>query len=146
VGRNVLHAAVREGWTRSTPAGQRDRAILETFCSTGMRRSELVNLQLDGLNRDSQLITVGQGKGRRDRVVPIGERASEWIERRATSQKTSSALRLEGLCHGGMHCNPSSRWKSRLQFILRNAKSSDWLDLPTRSLPPKLMVGVKRSA
>lgn len=65
----------------TTPAGLRDRAILETFYSTGMRRAELINLQLDDLNRGDQLIMIRQGKGRKDRVVPIGERALEWIEK-----------------------------------------------------------------
>jgi integrase/recombinase XerD len=65
----------------TTPVGLRDRAILETFYSTGMRRSELVALQLDDLNRDSRLVTIRQGKVRKDRVVPIGERALQWIER-----------------------------------------------------------------
>ena len=46
----------------TTPAGLRDRAILETFYSTGMRR-ELIKLQLDDLNRDDQLIMIRQGKG-----------------------------------------------------------------------------------
>ena len=65
----------------TTPSGQRDRAIIETFYSTGMRRAELINLQLDDLNRDDQLIMIRQGKGRKDRVVPIGQRALEWIEK-----------------------------------------------------------------
>jgi integrase/recombinase XerD len=65
----------------TTPSGLRDRAILETFYSTGMRRAELINLQLDDLNRDDQLIMIRQGKGRKDRVVPIGKRALQWIEK-----------------------------------------------------------------
>jgi len=63
----------------TTPAGLRDRAILETFYSTGMRRAELIGLQIDDLNRESGLIMIRQGKGRKDRVVPVGERALEWI-------------------------------------------------------------------
>ena len=46
-----------------------------------MRRAELIKLQLDDLNRDDQLIMIRQGKGRKDRVVPIGKRALEWIEK-----------------------------------------------------------------
>jgi len=65
----------------TTPSGLRDRAILETFYSTGMRRAELINLKLDDLNRESRTITIRQGKGRKDRVVPIGERAMEWIDK-----------------------------------------------------------------
>jgi len=64
----------------TTPSGLRDRAMLETFYSTGMRRAELIRLQLDDLNRDDGLVMIRQGKGRKDRVVPIGRRALQWIE------------------------------------------------------------------
>ena len=65
----------------TTPAGLRDRAILETFYSTGMRRSELIKLQLDDVNHEGRLVTIRQGKGRKDRVVPIGQRAMQWLEK-----------------------------------------------------------------
>jgi integrase/recombinase XerD len=64
-----------------TPSGLRDRAMMETFYSTAMRRSELIGLQLDDLNRESRVLTIRQGKGRKDRVVPIGRRALQWIEK-----------------------------------------------------------------
>lgn len=64
-----------------TPAGLRDRTIMETFYSTGMRRAELIALQLDDLNAESCVLTIRQGKGRKDRVVPIGRRALEWINK-----------------------------------------------------------------
>jgi integrase/recombinase XerD len=64
-----------------TPVGIRDRAILETFYSTGMRRTELVRLALSDLDWDRRLILIRQGKGRRDRVVPIGPRALAWVAR-----------------------------------------------------------------
>jgi len=63
----------------STPVGLRDRAILETFYSTGIRRGELVKLDIDDLNAASRLLMIRQGKGRKDRVVPIGVRALDWI-------------------------------------------------------------------
>jgi integrase/recombinase XerD len=65
----------------TTAIGLRDRSILETFYSTGMRRSELANLKLDDINHDGRLITIRQGKGRRDRVVPLGRRAMDWLEK-----------------------------------------------------------------
>ena len=61
------------------PLGLRDRAILETFYSTGMRRSELIHLSLYDLDRERSTIMVRQGKGKKDRMVPIGERALSWI-------------------------------------------------------------------
>ena len=59
----------------------RDRAMLETLYSTGMRRGELVNLRFDDLDIARGTVMIRQGKGKRDRVVPIGERAIRWIER-----------------------------------------------------------------
>jgi integrase/recombinase XerD len=61
--------------------GIRDRAILETLYSTGIRRMEVVNLRLYDIDYDRGTIMVRQGKGQKDRMVPIGERALAWIER-----------------------------------------------------------------
>jgi integrase/recombinase XerD len=63
----------------TTSTGLRDRSIFETFYSTAMRRMELVNLRLDDLDCDRGLIMIRQGKGRKDRVVPIGKRAIDWL-------------------------------------------------------------------
>jgi integrase/recombinase XerD len=63
------------------PMGIRDRAILETLYSTGIRRFELCHLNLGDLDYDRGLIRVEQGKGKRDRFAPIGERALAWIEK-----------------------------------------------------------------
>ena len=60
-------------------AGLRDRAILETFYSTGMRRMELANLKLYDADAERGTVVIRQGKGRKDRVIPIGERALAWI-------------------------------------------------------------------
>jgi integrase/recombinase XerD len=61
--------------------GIRDRAILELFYSTGIRRSELARLEVGDLNREKRLLHVRHGKGRKDRVVPVGSRALGWIEK-----------------------------------------------------------------
>lgn len=56
----------------------RDRAMLELLYATGLRVSELVNLKLREINLDSgYLMTVG--KGNKERLVPIGESAREWV-------------------------------------------------------------------
>jgi len=60
------------------PLGIRDRAILELFYSTGIRRAELARLEVGDLNREKRLLRVRQGKGRKDRVVPVGARALRW--------------------------------------------------------------------
>jgi integrase/recombinase XerD len=61
------------------PAGVRDRAMLEVLYSTGIRRSELAHLALIDLDHDRQTLLVRQGKGRKDRMVPIGDRALVWV-------------------------------------------------------------------
>ena len=63
------------------PLGLRDRAILETLYSTGMRRMELVNLKLYDLDLERGTLTIRQGKGKKDRMIPIGERALAWVEK-----------------------------------------------------------------
>ena len=64
-----------------TPAGVRDRAMLEVFYSTGLRRRELVLLKLRDVDMERGLVLVREGKGKQDRVVPIGERALKWLEK-----------------------------------------------------------------
>ncbi len=63
-----------------TFVGIRDRAILEVFYSTGIRRTELMRLKIDDLDRERGVLTIREGKGKRDRTVPIGERALFWLD------------------------------------------------------------------
>lgn len=65
----------------STASGVRDRAMIETFYGTGIRRAELARLNWRDLDIDRRTLMVRQGKGRKDRMVPIGPRALAWIER-----------------------------------------------------------------
>jgi integrase/recombinase XerD len=60
--------------------GIRDRAMLEMLYSTGMRRMELLRLNLYNIDKAQGLVTIRQGKGKRDRVVPVGERALYWLD------------------------------------------------------------------
>jgi len=62
------------------PLGCRDRAMLELLYGSGLRVSELVSLPLSGLDRRTGLVRV-VGKGRKERIVPVGEPAREAIER-----------------------------------------------------------------
>ena len=59
----------------------RDRALLELFYSTGLRRAEAARLRVDDLDPLRGLVRVTRGKGGKDRVVPIGVRALEWLDR-----------------------------------------------------------------
>jgi integrase/recombinase XerD len=59
--------------------GLRDRAIMETFYSTGMRRKELASLAVYDLDQERGTVMIREGKGKKDRMIPIGERALAWI-------------------------------------------------------------------
>ena len=61
------------------PIGLRDRAMLEVLYATGVRRSELASLRLDDVDVERMTVMVRQGKGKKDRVVPLGERALAWV-------------------------------------------------------------------
>jgi integrase/recombinase XerD len=63
------------------PLGLRDRAMLETLYSTGMRRSEVCHLELPDFNAERRTIHIRRGKGKKDRMVPVGEQAIAWIEK-----------------------------------------------------------------
>lgn len=64
----------------SKALGVRDRALLETMYATGMRVSEAANLTLINLHLDLGLIKV-LGKGNKERIIPIGDVAIEWLNR-----------------------------------------------------------------
>ena len=68
----------------TTDVGLRDRAILETFYTTAMRCSELLSLDVYDLLADRGVMMIRQGKGRKDRVVPVGERALQWLRKYLT--------------------------------------------------------------
>jgi len=61
------------------PLGLRDRAILETLYSTGMRRIELVRLTLWDLDLERATVAIRQGKGKKDRIIPLGDRTALWV-------------------------------------------------------------------
>lgn len=64
----------------ATALGLRDRAMLETLYAAGLRVSELVGLTISQLNRDAGFIRV-MGKGSKERLVPLGEEAGDWLSR-----------------------------------------------------------------
>ena len=70
----------------------RDRAILEVIYATGLRRLEIVRLKLFDLQLDRGLILVNQGKGKKDRYVPIGERAAAWLRKYIAEARPQLAI------------------------------------------------------
>ena len=75
-----------------TPAGLRDRAMIETLYATGLRVSELVGLKQLNLDLNAAVLRV-TGKGGKDRLVPLGEEAQHWLSRYL---KESRPLLLNG--------------------------------------------------
>jgi len=63
----------------ATPLGLRDRAMLEVLYATGLRVSELVELELTRISLSQGVVRV-IGKGGKERLVPLGEEALEWVE------------------------------------------------------------------
>jgi integrase/recombinase XerD len=104
-----------------TPLGLRDRAILEVLYSTGIRRVELVRLKLHDVDWPRSTVMVRQGKGRKDRVVPLGERARAWLRAycdrarpRLLSGRDRSALFLH---HTGAPLEPRRLTESVRRYI-----------------------------
>ena len=64
----------------STALGLRDRAMLELLYASGLRVSELVGLTLNRINLTQSTVRVS-GKGAKERLVPFGEEAADWLER-----------------------------------------------------------------
>jgi integrase/recombinase XerC len=79
----------------NTPLALRDRAILETLYSAGLRVSELVGLEVGDIDLDGGTATV-RGKGKRERLAMLGSTAEralrEWLEARGTVQCRGSRL------------------------------------------------------
>lgn len=73
----ILAQALVFGFT-----GMRDRAILETFFATGMRRTELIKLDIEDVDLNEQQVRIRkgkEGKGGRERIVLISERGCKWV-------------------------------------------------------------------
>ena len=65
----------------ATAAGLRDRALLETLYATGLRRMELPGVSIYDIDLNRGVLWVRHGKGKRERVVPLGDRAMAWLDK-----------------------------------------------------------------
>lgn len=80
-----------------TERGLRDRAICETFFATGIRRMELAQLNLNSLNFSSGMLLIQRGKGNRDRIIPIANRAIHWITRYLAESRPKFVSQQSGI-------------------------------------------------
>lgn len=81
----------------STALGLRDRAMIELLYATGLRVSELVGLRMHQLNLRQGVVQV-VGKGGRERLVPMGEEASQWLERYMRESRPELLARRQTDC------------------------------------------------
>ncbi|MCG6158501.1 tyrosine recombinase XerC [Rubinisphaera margarita] len=100
VGRKLPHylttrevTALLEAPPANTQLGIRDRAILETLYTAGLRVAELVALNLEDWDRDASILRV-RGKGKKERIAPVGSFAEKallrWIEVRELTPKSKA--------------------------------------------------------
>ena len=71
-----------------TPLGLRDKAMLELIYATGLRVSELIGIRLFEVSLNDQVLRV-MGKGSKERLVPLGEVAADWLRRYAAEARTT---------------------------------------------------------
>lgn len=76
--RAALFISIMGNYTNPGHSG-RDRALMELLWSTGIRRGEVVNLELYSVDASRKTVTIVQGKGKQDRVIPVGARALWWL-------------------------------------------------------------------
>lgn len=115
----MINATQGSGWQVI-----RDKAILELFYASGMRVSELVNLNVESINFDIGYVRC-IGKGRKERIIPVGKRAREAVQRycetsrkRLAKEKSSSILFLSRL---GRKISRQGIWKL-IKSYARKAK------------------------
>ena len=98
-----------------TAAGVRDRALLELLYATGMRVTELVTLKTGDVSLDGGFLTC-LGKGAKERVVPIGRVAAEWVRRYLASARPALLKHRESRflfvnARGGLTLSRVGFWK-----------------------------------
>jgi integrase/recombinase XerD len=99
--------------------GIRDRALIETLYSTGLRRFELLAMTLRDVDERSGIVFVREGKGRKDRVVPIGERALAWLAKYRDEVRSTW---LAGVDEGCLWLRPDGKRLRKNQLTDRMKK------------------------
>ena len=108
----------------NNPNGLRDRAMMELLYSTGMRRGEVSTLTFPDVDFNRGVIMVREGKGRKDRVVPVGERALDWLQKyideaRPVLCKTMDAVHIF-FTHDGSFFNKETLSENVRKYIIKS--------------------------
>ena len=98
-----------------TPLGLRDRAMIELLYATGMRVSELVGVRAADLHLDEHYLTC-IGKGNKERLIPIGEQAADWVERYQGRGRPPLVGRVKGRVTPRLFVNGRGGSLSRVGF------------------------------
>jgi integrase/recombinase XerD len=99
----------------ATPLGLRDRAMFELLYATGMRVSELVGVRGADLHLDEHYLTC-IGKGNKERIIPIGEQAADWVTRYQRSARAELVGRTKGKASTRLFVNGRGGSLSRVGF------------------------------
>jgi integrase/recombinase XerD len=121
----------------STPLGLRDRAMLEVLYGAGLRISELISLPLGGYERRSGLLRV-LGKGRKERIVPVGTPAVDALEAYLADGRPLLAKAAQGRCDA-VFLSQRGTPMTRQNFFIRLRGIARRAGLPSERVSPHVL-------
>jgi integrase/recombinase XerD len=105
----------------SSPRGQRDKALISVLYATGLRVTELISLKLSNLHLEEGYLTC-VGKGDKERIVPIGQEATDWVQRYLAESRPRLAAKGSPWLFVNARGTPLSRvgfWKLLKEYGLK---------------------------
>jgi integrase/recombinase XerD len=112
--------------------GIRDRAMIETLYSSGIRRMELANLKIQDADLERGTLTIFEGKWQKDRVVPLGDRAGAWV-RKYRDEVRPTLLRDDDSGHLFLTDNGEPFMRNRVSDLVAKYKEAVGIDKPGAS-------------
>ncbi len=129
--------ALIEATDPSTAIGSRDRSMLEVLYGSGLRVSELVNLRLGSVDRRSGVMRV-LGKGRKERMVPLGVPALKALDLYLETARPVLAKRSAADCDA-VYLTRRGRQMTRQNFFLRIRKTARVAGIPEDRVSPHVL-------
>ena len=111
----------------ATPRGLRDKALIAVLYATGLRVTELISLRLTNLHLEEGYL-VCRGKGDKERIVPIGQEAIDWVRRYLTEARPTLVKRASPWLFVNVRGGPLSRvgfWKLLKEYGLKAGITHD---------------------